>query len=181
MKIPVLVFLSVFIILFANNAYAQTNTPAHYDVEIVLIDIGQIDTKQGSYDLKFLLTLTSNDVDFTKMEKLPEIDFVNGDVDDDIDVETLEPHRYTIEVKGKFFNDMSFRNYPFSPIDLVIKIESEDYPSDQFQFTSTKPDRLSTKYGDHVPGWILSGVNDSIQDVKYDEYGCTLNTPQYFT
>lgn len=171
MKIPVLVFLSVFIILFANNAYAQTNTPAHYDVEIVLIDIGQIDTKQGSYDLKFLLTLTSNDVDFTKMEKLPEIDFVNGDVDDDIDVETLEPHRYTIEVKGKFFNDMSFRNYPFSPIDLVIKIESEDYPSDQFQFTSTKPDRLSTKYGDHVPGWILSGVNDSIQDVKYDEYG----------
>lgn len=160
-------FLSVFILfLFSHNAYAQNQaTPIHYDVEIVLIDIGDINTQHGSYDLKFLLILTSNDVDFTKMEKLPTIDFVNGDLDKDITVEALEPHRYAFEVDGKFFNDMSFHNYPFSPIDLIVKLESEENTIDQVQFTSTSLDELSTKYGDHVPGWILVGVDDTIQEI----------------
>lgn len=167
MKTLTIAFLSIFVIfLFSNNAYAQTMAPINYDVEITLIDIGEINTKQGSYDLKFLLTLSSNDVDFTEMEKLPVIDFVNGDLDKDIVIETLAPHSYSFEVDGTFFNDMSFHNYPFSPIDLLIKIESEEYTADQVQFTSNQLDNLSTKYGDHVPGWILVGVDDSIQDVK---------------
>ena len=154
---------SVFVlILISNTAYAQTSTPIQYDVDITLIDIGEINTKEGSYDLKFLLTLSSDDVEFTTMEKLPVIDFVNGDLDEDIVVESIEPHRYSFEVDGKFFNDMSFRNYPFSPIDLLIKIEPEYQTIDQAEFTSTRLDKLSTKYGDHIPGWILIGVNDSI-------------------
>ncbi len=165
MNVLVFALLSIFaVFLFANNAYAQTAS-INYDVEITLIDIGEINTKQGSYDLKFLLTLSSNDVDFTKMEKLPVIDFVNGDLDEDIVVESLEPNRYAFEVDGKFFNDMSFHNYPFSPIDLLIKIEPEEQTIDQVQFTSTSLDELATKYGDHVPGWILVGVDDSIQEV----------------
>lgn len=165
--IPIFALLSVStIFLLTNNAYAQETSPTKYDVEITLIDIGEINTKQGSYDLKFLLTLSSNDVDFTKMEKPPVIDFVNGDLDEAITVETLEPHKYSFEVDGEFFNDMSFHNYPFSPIDLLIKIEPEQYTADQVQFTSTKLDRLSTKYGDHVPGWILVGVDDSIQNIE---------------
>lgn len=154
---------SVFVlILISNTAYAQTSTPIQYDVDITLIDIGEINTKEGSYDLKFLLTLSSDDVEFTTMEKIPVIDFVNGDLDEDIVVESIEPHRYSFEVDGKFFNDMSFRNYPFSPIDLLIKIEPEYQTIDQAEFTSTRLDKLSTKYGDHIPGWILVGVNDSI-------------------
>lgn len=163
-----LVFVLTFafvLILISNTAYAQTSPPIQYDVDITLIDIGEINTKEGSYDLKFLLTLSSDDVEFTTMEKLPVIDFVNGDLDEDIVVESIEPHRYSFEVDGKFFNDMSFRNYPFSPIDLLIKIEPEYQTIDQAEFTSTRLDKLSTKYGDHIPGWILIGVNDSITSV----------------
>lgn len=166
MNALILLLASVFVmILFSGTAYAQTTPPIQYDVDITLIDVGEINTKQGSYDLKFLLTLSSDDVDFTTMENLPVIDFVNGDLDENIVVESLEPHRYSFEVDGKFFNDMSFHNYPFSPIDLLIKIELEDQTIDQAEFTSTRLDKLSTKYGDHIPGWILVGVNDSIMSV----------------
>lgn len=168
MKILYLALLPIlFLILLHNNAYAQSTTPTKYDIEIVLIDIGDIDTKNGSYDLKFLLTMSSNDVDFTKMDKLPAIDFVNGDIKKDITVELLEPHKYAFEVGGKFFNDMSFRNYPFSPIDLVVNLEPDGYTTDQVQFISTDIDSISTKYGNHhIPGWILAGVDDSIHDVE---------------
>ena len=149
--------------VFAENH--EQPEPVTYQLHIQLIDVKNIDIHTGSYDLRFLLVLQSDDVDFTQMQTLPQIDFVNGDLDEDVIVEDLEPHLYSIEVDGAFFNEMNFKNYPFSPIELIIILEP-DRTIDEVLFSATIEDPDVSHQATFVPGWIFEQVYDKVENVE---------------
>lgn len=149
--------------VFAENH--EQPEPVTYQLHIQLLDVKNIDIHTGSYELRFLLVLQSDDVDFTQMQTLPQIDFVNGDLDEPVIVEDLEPHIYSIEVDGEFFNQMNFKNYPFSPIEMTIILEP-DRNIDEVLFSATLEDPDVSHQAKFVPGWIFELEYDKIDKVE---------------
>jgi len=158
---------------FSQDIFAEDEIdeiPIIYQVQVTLVDVGDIDLKRTSYHLRLLVELESDDVDFTAMENLPTIDFVNGDIDKELLIEDLQPNYYSFEVDGEFFGLMDFHQYPYGSLDLVIMIEIDDMPADQAKLSSKLYDPQSLKTGKQIPGWILVGQSDTTQEIS-DEGG----------
>lgn len=136
----------------SNEEYCKSLQPYKYKVSIQVTTIGEIDTKSSSYDLNFVLTVTSDDVDFTKCPPPSEWIFTNGYIESTWGQYT-EPHFHKIHMHGIFFNEMNFRNYPFE--DLVLSIEmGPPYP-----FTSKNTNFINNENysGVSIAGKYLSG------------------------
>lgn len=159
---------------FSQDAFAEDGiddaNPVIYQVQVTLVDVGDIDLKDASYHLRLLVELESDDVDFTAMNNLPTIDFVNGDLDEELLVEDLQPNYYSFEVDGEFFGLMDFRQHPYGSLDLVIMMEIQDETANQAQLSSKLYDPQSLKIGRQIPGWILTGQSDVTQEIL-DEGG----------
>lgn len=104
-----------------DEDYCKSFQPYNYNVSIQVLTIGEIDTKASSYDMDFVLSITSDDVDFTKCPPPSEWIFTNGYVDKTWG-ESITPHYYKLNMHGIFHNEMDFRNYPFHELTLVIKM-----------------------------------------------------------
>ena len=61
-------------------------------------------------------------IDFTVNP--PEFNFINGR-HIEFDAESAEEKYWEVKVRGEFFNEMDFRNFPFETLNLKIEIESE--------------------------------------------------------
>ena len=169
----VLASILILVLGFSQIVFAQEETnekPVIYDVQVTLQDVDGIDLKRNSYHLRFLVELESKDVDFTQMETLPEIDFVNGDVDEAFLIEDLEPNYYSFEVDGEFFSNMDFHDFPYGTIDLKMILEIEDMTADQVQLNSNLYDPKEDEFGLQVPGWILINQSDLTEEIP-DEDG----------
>lgn len=141
-----------------------------YNVGILLENVGTIDRQSGSYDLIFWVTITSDEIDFTKnLPPCPDrFDFVNGYVEE-ISGVNIEPHFYKFKVRGVFFNSVDFHNYPFEKVELVVHLEPY-YPltSDKLVFQINHD--YSGRNQDStvsVPGWDLSDGTISSDVKKY--------------
>ena len=117
--------------LFTISTYAQTNDedtlfvpddPVIYNIGVDLISVGVIDRESGQSDLIFWLTIVSDDVDFTENPPPDDWDLTNGYIIDKTGT-NIEPHFYKTKIRGAFFNDVDFRNYPYDEINLSIHIE----------------------------------------------------------
>lgn len=134
----------------------QISTPVTYDVGIQLENIGFIDRQGGSYELIFWVTISSDEIDFTKNPPPQTFDFTNGHVEEITGMHT-EQHFHKFKVRGVFYNSMDFRDYPFESIDLAIHMEPY-YPntSDKLVFTVNQEySGISKSDTTSVPGWSI--------------------------
>jgi len=156
------------LILVPSVSYGQESTPANYNVGIQLENIGTINRQNGSYDLIFWVTITSDEIDFTKNPPPENFDFTNGHVEEITGMMT-EPHFHKFKVRGTFYNAMDFRSYPFEKIDLAIHMEPY-YPNtdDKLVFTvNPEYSGISTSESTSVPGWDLGDPKFVVTSEKY--------------
>lgn len=161
---------------FIGTSQAQTDDedtlfvpddPIIYNVGVDLISVGVIDRESGQSDLIFWLTIVSDDIDFTENPPPDDWDLTNGYVID-MTGTNIEPHFYKTKIRGAFFSDVDFRNYPYDEINLAIHIEpyfplvtnqvvfkvNEDY-------SLVNPDTVS------VPGWSMGEPTFSSYTTTY--------------
>jgi len=133
----------------------DSTEPIIYNVGVDLISVGVIDRESGSSDLIFWLTIVSDDIDFTKNPPPDDWDLTNGYIIDKTG-QNIDPHFYKVKIRGSFFNDFDFKNYPYDKIDLDIHIEPY-FPltADKVvfrvneEYSVINPDTVS------VPGWTM--------------------------
>jgi len=174
-----LVILFAIILLFpmgtalAQNDEIEEDTeldstePIIYNMGIDLISVGVIDRESGSSELIFWLTIVSDDIDFTKNPPPDDWDLTNGYIIDKTG-QNIDPHFYKVKIRGSFFNEVDFRNYPFDEITLAIHIEPY-FPltSDKVVFQVSEkysvinPDTVS------VPGWTMGEPTFSVYTTTY--------------
>jgi len=166
MKPVIIIALALFLLvpLLMGTALAQTddeNTlfvpddPIIYNMGIDLISVGVIDRESGSSELIFWLTIVSDDIDFTKNPPPDDWYFSNGYVIDKTG-QNIDPHFYKVLIRGSFFSDVDFRNYPYDEINLHIHMEPY-YPltGDKIvfkvneEYSRINPETVS------VPGWTM--------------------------
>jgi len=153
------------ILLFPiGTALAQTDDadtlevptdPIIYNVGVDLISVGVIDRESGQSDLIFWLTIVSDDVDFTKNPPPDDWDLTNGYIID-MTGTNIDPHFYKTKIRGAFFNDVDFRNYPYDEINLSIHIEPY-FPlvTNQVVFQVNEEYSLINPDTVSVPGWTM--------------------------
>jgi len=153
-----LIFFGIFLTLFITESSAQEITeiedPIDYQIGLQLMNIGTIDRQSGSYDLIFWITIVTDDLDLTEFPPPDEWDFTNGYITDVTGTNT-DPHFHKFKVRGVFYNQVDFRDYPFETLDLAVHIEPY-FPltSDKMIFT-VNPDYSGIAGVDtvSVPGW----------------------------
>ena len=126
-----------------------------YNVGVELISVGAIDRGTGSSNLIFWWTIVSDDIDFTKNPPPDDWDLTNGYLVDKTG-ENIDPHFYKVKIRGEFFNEIDFRNYPYDKLILAIHIEPY-FPltTERVEFrvneeySAINPDTVS------VPGWTM--------------------------
>ncbi len=138
-----------------------------YNVGLDLISVGVIDRESGSSDLIFWWTIVSDDVDFTEFPPPADWDLTNGYVIDKTGL-NIDPHFYKVKIRGSFFNDFDFRNYPYDKIDLDIHIEpyfplttSRVVFQVNEKYSVINPDTVS------VPGWKMGEPTFSAYTTAY--------------
>jgi len=145
----------------------DSTEPIIYNVGVDLISVGVIDRESGSSDLIFWLTIVSDDIDFTKNPPPVDWDLTNGYVIDKTG-QNIDPHFYKVKIRGAFFSDVDFRNYPYDEINLAIHIEPY-FPLTVervvFQvneaYSVINPDTVS------VPGWTMGEPTFSAYTTTY--------------
>ena len=175
-SISFVIALFLLVPLLMGTALAQTDDedtlfvpddPIIYNVGVDLISVGVIDRESGQSDLIFWLTIVSDDIDFTENPPPDDWDLTNGYVID-MTGTNIEPHFYKTKIRGAFFSDVDFRNYPYDEINLSIHIEpyfplvtnqvvfkvNEDY-------SLVNPDTVS------VPGWTMGEPTFSTYTTTY--------------
>ncbi len=138
-----------------------------YNMGIDLNSVGVIDRESGSSELIFWLTIVSDDIDFTKNPPPDDWDLTNGYVIDKTG-QNIDPHFYKVKIRGAFFNEVDFRNYPYDEINLAIHIEPY-FPltADRVvfrvneEYSVINPDTVS------VPGWTMGEPTFSAYTTAY--------------
>jgi len=171
------IILFSFILLFPiGTALAQTDdegivfvpeNPIIYNVGVDLISVGVIDRESGQSDLIFWLTIVSDDIDFTENPPPDDWDLTNGYVID-MTGTNIEPHFYKTKIRGAFFSDVDFRNYPYDEINLSIHIEPY-FPlvTNQVVFQVNEDYSLANPDTVSVPGWTMGEPSFSSYTTTY--------------
>ncbi len=145
----------------------DSTEPIIYNMGIDLISVGVIDRESGSSELIFWLTIVSDDIDFTKNPPPDDWYLSNGYVIDKTG-QNIDPHFYKVLIRGSFFSDVDFRNYPFDEINLHIHMEPY-YPltADKVvfqvneEYSRINPETVS------VPGWTMGEPTFSAYTTTY--------------
>ncbi len=175
-SISFVIALFLLVPLFMGTALAQTDDedtlfvpdePIIYNVGVDLISVGVIDRESGQSDLIFWLTIVSDDVDFTKNPPPDDWDLTNGYVIDKTGT-NIEPHFYKTKIRGAFFSDVDFRNYPYDEINLAIHIEPY-FPlvTNQVVFQVNEDYSLINPDTVSVPGWTMGEPTFSTYTTTY--------------
>jgi len=134
---------------------------------IDLISVGVIDRESGSSELIFWLTIVSDDIDFTKNPPPDDWFLSNGYIIDKTG-QNIDPHFYKVLIRGSFFSDVDFRNYPFDEIDLHIHMEPY-YPltADKVVFQVNEEYSRMNPETVSVPGWTMGEPTFSAYTTTY--------------
>ncbi len=176
---PVIIIAIAFIMLlplFTIPTYAQTDDedtlfvpddPIIYNIGVDLISVGVIDRESGQSDLIFWLTIVSDDIDFTENPPPDDWDLTNGYIID-MTGTNIEPHFYKTKIRGSFFSDVDFRNYPYDEINLAIHIEPY-FPlvTNQVVFKVNEEYSLVNPDTVSVPGWSMGEPTFSSYTTTY--------------
>jgi len=175
-SIPFVIALFLLVPLLMGTALAQTDdedtffvpeNPIIYNVGIDLISVGVIDRESGQSDLIFWLTIVSDDIDFTENPPPDDWDLTNGYVIDKTGT-NIDPHFYKTKIRGAFFSDVDFRNYPYDEINLSIHIEPY-FPlvTNQVVFKVNEDYSLINPDTVSVPGWTMGEPTFSTYTTTY--------------
>ena len=140
-----------------------------FETGILLLRIGEIDRVVGSVELDFwfwvIVEQDDDPIDFTK--ELPEFNFINARNLEYTNI-TVEPHLYEVQVKGTFFNEMEFEDFPFERLIMAIEVEPvRPYTSDLAYFV-IDPDSDIDETA-KVPGWETGEYQLRVEEYAYDE------------
>jgi len=146
------------------NAQETENAPSLYDVEIDLLDVGDIDYTDGKYSLSFWITISFDDLDVTTP---PEIDFVNGRVDEIEHEYFSDDNSYSAKVHGTFFTDIDLRNYPIMKLSLPIIMEPIQFETHQIKFIDKKSSTTDDKI--LLNGLIYQNTETKVLEHTYSD------------
>ncbi|MDE1862705.1 MAG: hypothetical protein KGI33_07325 [Thaumarchaeota archaeon] len=130
-----------------------------YKIGFYLISVGSIDKETGTTKLVFWLYEESNDTDFTKNPSL-RFEFVNGYAKDSSLI-TCMHHFYREKVRGVFYNDFNYKNYPFENQHITVLI-SPIFPNtaDKVMLVpDIKYDGISKASFTSLPGYELTKIH----------------------
>ena len=138
-----------------------------YNVGVDLNSVGTIDRESGSSELIFWLTIVSDDIDFTKNPPPDDWFLSNGYIIDKTG-QNIDPHFYKVLIRGSFFSDVDFRNYPFDEINLHIHMEPY-YPltADKVVFQVNEEYSRINLDTVSVPGWTMGEPTFSSYTTTY--------------
>lgn len=168
----------IFFIIFPSTSFAQTDStyndeeycknlePFNYKLGVEVTTIGDIDTKTGSYELIFWLTIVSDEIDFTRCPPPTEWDFTNGYVKS-MSGQFTETNFHKVLIHAIFFDEFDFREYPFEQIDLSIHFEPY-YPltSENVSFSANEEFTGLTIASGHVPGYNVGEISMEITETE---------------
>jgi len=145
----------------------DSTEPIIYNMGIDLISVGVIDRESGSSELIFWLTIVSDDIDFTKNPPPDDWFLSNGYIIDKTG-QNIDPHFYKVLIRGSFFSDVDFRNYPFDEINLHIHMEPY-YPltADKVVFQVNEEYSRMNPETVSVPGWTMGEPTFSAYTTTY--------------
>lgn len=136
---------------------------------VLLLRIGEIDRVVGSVELDFWFwaIIEQEDDPMNFEQEKPEFNFINAR-DIEYSNETVEPHLYEVQVKGTFFNEMEFNDFPFERLNMAIEVEPiRPYTSDLAYFV-IDPDSHIDRTA-KVPGWETGEYQITVEEYEYDE------------
>jgi len=141
--------------LIEEDTELDSTEPIIYNMGIDLISVGAIDRSSGSSELIFWLTIVSDDIDFTKNPPPDDWYLANGYIID-LTGRAIEPHFHKVLMRGAFFAEVDFRNYPFDTIELHIHLEPY-YPitADEMEFRINEEYSRVNRETVSVPGWTI--------------------------
>ena len=156
------VFLILIVIPISTDAQQDEipPNPSVYHAGMIFTNLGDIDEKQGTYWMDFIIYIESDEIDFT--EEPPLLSFVNSR-DLIFSDELIEPDYYKVRVQGEFFSEFDYRAFPFQTILLKVEIEPKiPYDADRVIFKAN--DEASVDPTALVHGWTLVGseITDKI-------------------
>lgn len=156
------VFLILLVIPISTDAQQDEipPNPSVYHAGMIFTNLGDIDEKQGTYWMDFIIYIESDEIDFT--EEPPLLSFVNSR-DLIFSDELIEPDNYKVRVQGEFFSEFDYRAFPFQTILLKVEIEPKiPYDADRVIFKAN--DEASVDPTALVHGWTLVGseITDKI-------------------
>ncbi len=156
------VFLILIVIPISTDAQQDEipPNPSVYHAGMIFTNLGDIDEKQGTYWMDFIIYIESDEIDFT--EEPPLLSFVNSR-DLIFSDELIEPDNYKVRVQGEFFSEFDYRAFPFQTILLKVEIEPKiPYDADRVIFKAN--DEASVDPTALVHGWTLVGseITDKI-------------------
>ena len=164
----VLILGSLGLIQFAEAQEVPENTvnePLVYDLTITLMDISDVDYANGGYSLSFWLIIESDEIDFTQTPP-PEINYVNGKIDDIEHEYFPNEHSYTAKVHGTFYTNMDFHNFPIMKLSLPIIIEPVQRTTDQVKFIQRGLESHIDQ-GLTISGLIFQNTQEEASDHRY--------------
>lgn len=127
-----LLLLPIFSESWAQESSNTNSSSIVYDSGIVLMSIGEINEKSGTYWLDFFFYMKSDNVDFT--QEIPEMIFMNAR-DIEIGEAHVTPNYYEIRIRGDFATQLDFEKFPYQRHELIVEIEPKmPYDSSQFVF-----------------------------------------------
>jgi len=113
------------------------------------------------------LTIVSDDIDFTKNPPPDDWYLSNGYIIDKSG-QNIDPHFYKVLIRGSFFSDVDFKNYPFDEINLAIHIEPY-FPLTEEKVVFKVNEEYSRINLDtvSVPGWTMGEPTFSVYTSTY--------------
>lgn len=98
----------------------------------------------------------------------PEFNFING-IHLEFDAESAEEKYCEVKVRGEFFNERDFRNFPFETLNLKIEIESEGTERTLGKIRFVLDPNGDIDKSETVFGWETGEFRLSVIDYFYDE------------
>jgi len=151
---------------WAETDKQKTVEPIIYDSGIILMNIGELNEIDGQYWLDFFFYIKSDKVDFT--QNIPELVFMNAR-----DIELGDPHitqnYYEIRVKGQFFTQLDFYDYPYEKHMLVVEIEPKiPYDKTRFVFGNTPETHIDPDLGISSNLKMIDVTSESVTHTYFD-------------
>lgn len=161
-----LAIISLCLIFIGSASQAYAETPAEYEVQIVIEDIANIDFEEQTYDAYFWIILTSDDADFTVDP--PTLQFPNGVILDylqESDLTSVSPHKYVSKIMGTFDMDTDFHDYPYEIIETGITMQIYGKTIDE-AILKASPEQFELD-DIHAPGLVFTDATFDVITTQY--------------
>ena len=143
------------------------NKPGVAKIGVVLIDAGNFDYPNATFQTTFWIWSTSLSEEFDALENLDIRNAVDVEIITDIEEVEQQSHWHLQKIRGTFRNYWDLSKYPFDRQELKIYLEEGSLDSNQFSYALDAKSR-SYFHNPNLKGWSVEGMNVDVGTTKYE-------------